>query len=354
LAKLQKEIHIRSNAMQSTKPKLNKKELRMFIEGMLVPHDSFINASKYLEQGFDIAETIKDSIGLFILGESRTGKTRLLEDFRAIHPSYRTNDGLMVPVLYVEVPSKPTVKGLASKILAALGDPLADKGTEQQLERRLLKYLEQCKTQVLILDEIQNFVDKSAKFTVIFHMSDWLKSLLNQAKIVIVIAGLPYGDAVFGQNEQLRGRFKNSIKLPRFNWEDDDSRNQFLGLLDGFTALLRQQFDTVDLGSDEMAYRFYLASGGLTGYVFNIIRVAAWNVIADERTTITIEDIDSGYQQFVSDLDQLSISPFSKKFNFTDGNAFERASRVGRRAEDYGPEKSTHRYKPRKVREALA
>lgn len=103
-----------------------------------------------------------------------------------------------------------------------------------------------------------------------------------------------------------------------------------------------------------MAYRFYLASGGLTGYVFNIIRLAAWNVIDDDRTSITIEDLDSGYQRFVSEVDQFSISPFSKKFNLTDGNAFEKASRVGRRAEDYVPEKIVRRYKPRTTREALA
>lgn len=340
--------------MKSTKPKFSKKELRTFIEGMLVPHDAFINATKYLDQGFDVAETIRDSIGLFIIGESRTGKTRLLEDFRAAHSAYRTQEGLIVPVLHVEVPSKPTVKGLVSEILSVLGDPLADKGTEQQITRRLLKYLKRCKTRVLILDEIQNFVDKSAGFSVIFHMSDWLKSLLNQAKIVIVIAGLPYGDAVFGKNEQLRGRFTNFIHLPRFDWKDNDLRNQFLGLLDGFTELLRQQFHTVDLGSDEMAYRMYLASGGLTGYVFNIIRLAAWNVIDEERTSITIEDLDIGYQRFVSRMDQFPISPFSKKFNLTDGNALEMASRVGLRIEDYVPKKSSRGYKPRTTREALA
>ena len=267
---------------------------------------------------------------------------------------YHTLEGLMVPVLYVEVPSKPTVKGLASEILAALGDPLADKGTEQEKTRRLLKYLKQCKTRVLILDEFQNFVDKSTKFTVIHHVSDWLKNLLNQAKIVTVIAGLPYGEAVLGQNEQLRGRFTKSIHLPRFDWKDDELRNQFLGVLDGFSELLRQQFLTVDLGGAEMAYRFYLASGGLTGYVFNIIRIAAWNIIDEERTSLTIEDLDIGYQRFVSEVDQLSISPFSKNFNLMDGNACDKASRVGLRSEDYVPEKAASRYKPRTTREALA
>lgn len=82
--------------------------------------------------------------------------------------------------------------------------------------------------------------------------------------------------------------------------------------------------------------------------------MAAWNVIESERTSITIEDIDIGYQRFVSRMDQFSISPFSKKFNLTDGNALEMASRVGLRVEDFVPKKSSRGYKPRSTREALA
>ena len=340
--------------MKIIKNKPNKKELRIFIESMLVPHTAFTNALAYLAQGFEVAETLRDSIGLFICGESRTGKTRLIEDFRSNYLPYLTPEGLVSPVIYAEVPSKPTVRGLASVILAAYGDPLAHKGTEQEKTVRILNYIKKCKTRMLILDEFQNFVDKSTDYRVIHHVSDWLKNVLNDAKIVCVIVGLPYGDAVLGQNEQLRGRFTNPIHLSRFDWKNSNSRNEFLGLLDGFTELLRMHFKTIDLGEEDIAYRLYHASGGLTGYIFNIIRLAAWNVIDEERTSITIEDLNMGYQRCVSEVDQISINPFCKNFKLTDGHELDKASKVGMRAENYAPEKAVPRYKPRTTREALS
>ena len=340
--------------IQTNQEPIDKDQLRLFLECMLVPHTAFITATKCLEQAFRVSSTIRDPIGYFISGESRTGKTRLIEDFAAQYPKYRLPEGLIVPVLHVEVPSKPTVKGLAAEILAALGDPLADKGTEQEKTRRVVTYLQKCQTKVLVLDEFHNFVDKSSNFAVIHHVSDWLKNLLNKAKIVTVIVGLPYGEAVLSQNEQLRGRFTKSFHLPRFNWQDEALQGEFLGLLDGFTELLREHFTIKDLGGEEMAYRFYLATGGLTGYVFNILRLAAWNVIDEDRTSITINDLDIAYNIFISDVDRHALSPFSPKFNLTDVPAFEKASKIGARSVDYAPEKTTRRYKPRSTREALA
>lgn len=348
------EITTRINTLKLTKQPFDQDYLRKVIEDMLVPHTAFSKTKNSLEQGFRAAATLRDSIGYFVSGESRTGKTRLMEEFAAEHPSYRTELGLIVPVLRVEVPPKPTVRGLTSEMLAAFGDPSAEKGTEQDKTRRLVVLIKQCQTKVLIIDEIQHFVDKTAKFKIIHHLTDWLKNLLNKSNIIIVITGLPYAQAVLSQNEQLRGRFTRSMYLPRFDWKDDVLRGEFLGLLDGFAELLQDNFSLPDIGNEDVAYRFYLSTGGLTGYVFNILRQAAWNVIDDGRTTITIEDIDMAYQDVVSEVDQHATSPFSRKFDMTDGQALTKASQIGTRAEDYGLDKPTQSYKPRTTREALA
>jgi predicted AAA+ superfamily ATPase len=340
--------------MKSTTKTFDKEVLRQAIEDMLVSHTAFSQAKITLEQGFNAASTLRDSVGYFLSGVSRTGKTRLMEEFEAEHPSFRVDGGKIVPVLRVEVPSKPTVRGLASEILAALGDPCAEKGTEQDKTRRLIVLLKKCETKVLIIDEIQHFVDKTAKFRIIHHLTDWLKTLLNKTNIIIVIAGLPYAQALLSQNEQLRGRFIRSMTLPRFDWQDDTLRAEFLGLMGGFAELLRRNFSLPDIEDEDVAYRFYLASGGLTGYVFNILRQAAWNVIDDERAVITLEDIDVAYQNVVSKDDQYSTSPFSRKFDLNDGQSLIKASQIGTRADEYGLDKKIQMYKPNSTREALA
>lgn len=340
--------------MKLTKKPFDENLLRKTIEDMLVPHTAFIKTKKALEQGFRAADTLKTSIGYFVSGETRTGKTRLLEEFAAGHPSVRTDLGLIVPVLCVQVPSKPTAGGIASKILAAYGDPSAQKGTELAKTERIAVLIKQCQTKVLVIDEVQHFVDKTSKFTVIHHLTDWLKNFITESKIIIVIVGLPYAQSVLSQNEQLRARFRNTLYLPRFDWKDDALRGEFLGLLDGFYQLLQENFSLPDIGNEDFAYRFYLATGGLTGYVFNILRQAAWNVIDDGHTIIKMEDIDQAYQDVINEIDQHATSPFSRKFDMTDGQALFRAAQVGIRTEDYGLDKPIRKYKPRTTREALA
>jgi len=312
---------------------------RSLVEEMLVPHTAFQEATRVLEQAFEAAPTIRDPFGYFIAGESRTGKSRLIEEFQQAHLRSRTELGLQAPVVNVVVPSKPSVKGLAAEILRALGDPLAHKGTEQDMNARLLIFLKQCGVRVLILDEAQHLVDKSSKYALIHHVSDWLKNLMNRSKVVVVIAGLHYAQTVLSQNEQLRGRFAQKIILPRFQWQDPKLRVEFRGLLKGFNQVLSERFDLPDLSSQEMALRFYLASGGLTGYVFNILRKTIWNMIDEERTAVEMTDFDIGYREMVSSEDQQAISPFSPDFDINDGLAFEKAEKIGSRSDDYTSKK---------------
>lgn len=325
--------------MSKLQPPLNRNALLLHVEQMLVTHTAFKGALESLEQAFNASPIVKDPIGIFIIGVSRTGKSRVIEEFKDAHPSIRLEEGLEMPIVNVLVPSKPSVKGLAAEILRALGDPLPDKGTEQVMTARLLLLLQRCKVRVLILDEGQHLVDKSSKYNLIHHVSDWLKNLMNQSKVIVVIAGLEYAQTILSQNEQLRGRFTNKIIMPRFDWRDDQSRYEFLGLLAGFNSYLKEQFCLPDISGNELALRFYLASGGLTGYVFNILRKTIWNVVDDGRTTIHFEDFDIGYQSMVGSEDQHQISPFSRNFKLDDGQAFEKAAAIGLRSDDYRKER---------------
>lgn len=109
----------------------NEAKLKSFIEQMLVPHTAFQKASKALDEAFKAAPHIKDPYGLFISGESRTGKSRVIEEMNLTYPPSRDEFGLKMPIVTVTVPAKPTVKGLASELLRAFGDPVPDSGTVQ-------------------------------------------------------------------------------------------------------------------------------------------------------------------------------------------------------------------------------
>jgi len=309
--------------------------IKTLIENTLVPHTAFQSASTKLEQCFRYAEDALEPICLPIIGESRTGKSRTLENLEDSHPRVRTSEGVQVPVFSVRTPAKPTVKGLAERMLRALGDPKFDKGTEQVKTYRLQQLMSECQTRMVIVDEFQHFVDKGSS-KIAYHVADWLKMLVDESRVAIVVSGLPNCIDVLRGNEQLAGRFMAPVVMPRFNWKKIDHRDEFMAILAAFHEQMANHFDLPDLSSDEMAFRFHCATGGLIGYVTKILRKAIWTALDENRRTFTLEDFAIALSESVevgfhsAEL----LAPFSRSFSINPTTELlELVSKIGTRAE---------------------
>jgi len=304
-------------------------QLRKHVNTILIPHTAFHRGLQRLEQGFNSVEG-NDAFGFSVIGESRCGKTTLVKYFASLHPKIREAEGLKTPILLATTPSKPTIKGMASSLLAGLGDPMAEiRESENQKTQRLLKLIKASGTRVIILDEVQHFVERYSN-KVMYQVADWLKIVLDESGVMVVVSGLPYSNAVLLQNEQLRGRFLARLTLPRFDWTDEDSRLEFRHMLAAFNEAMIP-FSLPDLGSEEMAYRFFLASGGLTGYVVKILKQATWNVLDEGKTVITMADLETAYTDALWDEEQdvQKQNPFGKKLPTTQ-EMFEHAQQMGK------------------------
>lgn len=203
------------------------------VENTLVPHTAFWGGKARIEQCYENAGSSPEPICLAVIGESRTGKSRLLEEASRPWKTMRTKEGLYVPTISIKTPARPTVKGVVTRLLEELGDPQWDKGTETVKTMRLEKLIERVGTKVLFMDEFQHFHDRNLN-KVSQEVADWLKSLVDETKICLVVVGLPNCQAVIDQSEQLSGRFLHPIKLPRFDWADEKSREEFAGILGAF------------------------------------------------------------------------------------------------------------------------
>ena len=267
------------------------------VEKILIQHTAMDMAIKRIKHCYAAAKDCVEPICLALIGEARTGKTRALEFVAAQFPSFRLADGLRVPILKVRTPSNPTVKGLAEKMLNELGDPLPGKGTETNMTARLINLLKKAETRMIMVDEFQHFYDKQSH-KIMHHVADWLKIVVDESKVAIVVSGLPSCQAVLNQNEQLAGRFLGAVRMPRFDWMDDNSRDEFVTILTEFQAAL-SEYDLPALNSDEMAFRFYCATGGLIGYLAKILRQVVWNAIFSDSKLITLEDIKAAYEESV-------------------------------------------------------
>ena len=307
-------------------------ERQRIIENTLVPHTAFNEALVRMTQCFKYANGSTEPICTAIVGEARTGKTRVMEEFRLIHPIVRHNEGLYVPILYVKTPSKPTVKSLVELLLQALKDPKFHIGTENNKTMRLFMLMQRTGTRMIMIDEFQHFYDKGLR-AVMHHVADWLKIFVDDSKISLVVGGLPSCQAVLDQNEQLAGRFLSRVEMPRFDWNNLEHRAEFMDILEAFQESIGKYFDLPNLDSDEMAFRCYCATGGLMGYLTKFLRQLVWDAIDEDRKIISLDNFEAAHCASVWDTNKISgvANPFSKFFKLSPSpETLEKISLIGK------------------------
>jgi len=276
-----------------------REHLQATIENTLVPHTAFVLGAQRLEQCFVNAARASEPVCIAVVGESRTGKSRVLEECAVRHPSRRDREGLEVPVLRVKTPSKPTVKGLVELMLQAIGDPSFATGTENAKTIRLRRLMAEARTRMVMIDEFQHFYDKGSGSSKVMHVADWLKILVDDCKVALVVAGLPSCRAVIDRNEQLAGRFLAPILMPRFDWTVEDEREEFIGILAAFAQSLGEHFELPPFDTADLAFRFYCGTGGLIGYLTKLLRQAVWDALDAGSSAILLEDLARAHRQVV-------------------------------------------------------
>lgn len=206
--------------------------------------------------------------GLLIIGLSGAGKSTVKNQYEARYPRNDEGEITFIPVLKVDAPAGPTVKNLAEEILVALGDPMAHQGSAEQKTQRIYYFLKMCQVELLLIDEFQHFVE-NARRNEIARVTDWLKSLINHARIPVVLFGLPNCEQILKINPQLARRFSSRYSLRSFGFSSDDEIQEFRGVLKVVEDLL--PLPSISISSNAMAKRFFYATFGLIDYVGKIV-----------------------------------------------------------------------------------
>lgn len=245
------------------------------VETLLLRHPRF----KALLQRFEACRLSKGKTAepecMMLMGPSGAGKSTLMKHYLGRHPRTVGVHGTIVPVLEVTIPVPATVKNVATRLLYGLGDPLADRGTLDNKTIRLYRHLASCGVQLLLLDEFQHLIDRESD-RVLATVSDWLKNLISETNVPVVLIGLPQSRSVLDANEQLSRRFSAQTSLDPFRWDDHAGRIEFCKLLKHVDRSLPFPEPS---GLAEMGDRFYAASQGLIAHVMKIIRGAAHQAI---------------------------------------------------------------------------
>lgn len=245
---------------------------------------------------------------LLITGVQGAGKTTLCKVYARRHPRMQTREGRIIPVLSTFVPSITTKKSLPTRLLQALGDGAAERGTSVTQTLRIIKLVRDCGVEIIILDEFQHFIDSDSN-AVLVNISDWLKDLINETGKPVALVGMPHSQVVLAANPQLERRFSMRESLEPFGWGAPAKEREFkllLQHLDRSLPLVKRS----NFADHEVAFRIYCATDGLIGYVMKLVRRAAILAVERREERVSVELLAESYEERLASRKPRRVNPF--------------------------------------------
>ncbi len=226
---------------------------------------------------------------LLIASPTNNGKTAILRRHIRQYKAKRdpNAEADFVPVLYVEVPPKPTEGDLYEAIIRALNGRLRHSARTPEKRYEAITLMQNVKVRMLILDEIQHILN--AKRDSMQPMLDTIKSIGNQVKIPIVGAGTLEALQVFTRCVQLANRFE-AMRLSKWQMNDE-----YLRFLAAFQTVLPLRKPCC-LTEETLARAILRFSEGTIGEITTLLRYAAMHAISSGTEVIDEKALrDCGY-----------------------------------------------------------
>lgn len=256
--------------------------------------------------------------GHIIDGQPTLGKSTIMKRFGRDHERYlhrRHPEYFNVPyrdftpVVYISVPSGATPKGLSLKFAEYLGLPVRAKASIAEVTDAVLKALQECGTQIVLIDDI-HFLDCSQKDGKLAN--DHLKYLANYCAATFIYAGVEvatsglFTEGTSKRKTQTSGRFSvlplqpfapNLLGAPGKPTKASEARRQ--QQRDEWAALVLSMESALRLynhktGTLTMQWEYLLErTGGVIASLSALIRTAAITAIEDGSETITRSLLDN-------------------------------------------------------------
>lgn len=288
---------------------------------LMLINEIFVSTSRLKDLSKDIRYARENSSDLkyecepmciLVTGETGTGKSEFIRKY--LKANFRVEEGerTKIPVLVSLLPKAKHPKPVVAQLLRDLGDPLGGTGGDtDQLTDRLVTLLKGTGTEIIILDEFQHAIEtKSNK--VVYDIADWIKTLINKAKIPVVLFGLPWSSYVLDVNHQLARRFSMRHELINYTLDDFKLFQMFLQKVqDQLASKIEMKFEQ-ELWAGELAFRLFAASHGNISELMNkVIKPAASGIIRNQEDCFKRSHLEDSARRLLCVLDE--ENPFKIK-----------------------------------------
>lgn len=274
------------------------------MHSILIQHSSFRNALANMEECLLLKGHGKTPRCMLLVGESGAGKTTVIEQFKLSYPRCDTVVSTRIPVFSATIPRPATIKGVIGNMLQSISPNISLQRTQANMSRQLYTLLSECKVKLIVLDEFQHMVEHTTKNNAI-EVSDWIKTIINETKIPIVLCGLPSAEHVIHVNPQLARRFQTVSRLESFRWPADQPMfTKMLAAIDKELPFTQSS----GLSNLAMPKRLMTASMGNMATLMQLIFTAAEIAIVKDKPRIELEDFYTAYDKHGRDP---QYNPFS-------------------------------------------
>lgn len=283
------------------------------ISSLVIKHPEFEKAYRMLRDAYLFKQQTGMSKNVLLVGPSGTGKTTLKDLLLREFPTVEQPDQRVIPVLAINIPALPTIKNLAEEILVQLGDPLFHRGSATDKTTRILHLIKTCGVNLILFDEMQHFIDRGNKRAPA-DVADWLKMLIDRAKISTVMMGLERTQIILDSNEQLRRRFSRRIDLKPFDFHHSQSRSHFMGVLKKIDATLGLP-EPLDLHQDSIVWQLHFATNGIMDYMVKLM-LGAYSIAVDQGLPgINRHCLEEAFSESIWVEGVGALNPFNAKFS---------------------------------------
>ncbi len=259
-------------------------------------------------------ESSSASFGMLVLGNSGTGKTRLVRFLSsALNARYGRNDPerTIMPVISIKVPETCTPHEFNVAILEALHALGADSKKKAEVLRRTKKALMECEIRLILVDDFQDVPLRRGERG-IDRIGAHIRDLMDASRAVWMFLGTEESSMVRNSKNQLIKRIPYVHRLPYFDIDSKPTAVRFsrvLELLDAWLPLAEPSC----FFQKEFRGLMYIASGGVFDRLIRLLDVTIDFTVLDGRESITRDDLAKGFSKLYGS-SLASSNPFDAAF----------------------------------------
>jgi len=303
------------------KPNKTLKQLNEIVENKIVETTQYAETKNAIDSMTHFAGV--KSIGMMILGETGLGKSTVLDKFVTNNLDSITESVLAsvdydftpIPIIKFKMPVKPTVISVCEMILSE-ADHLDLTGTASALTRRVDKLFKNQMVQYLIIDECQHLLREHAGTTTTTVLN-FIKNLMNEHKIIVIVAGIPTAEKALTKYKELEERLSyKKCYITEFEINSVSGEENFGSFLIGFDQLfISNDLNICTLYDGDMFDRIFLACAGSPRiFKYLIFKVLELGQKLDFENKITKQMFAKAYTNEALNKDIGNFNPFSAKF----------------------------------------